>query len=173
MNAAKWAYVAGLFEGEGEGWVGVAGMGRGKYRYFYARIRIDMTDREPLELVQGIAGSGWLSEPYKRGAALKPIQSLTIQGWEPVEAFYRGVRPWLSPRRRDQFERALAQKPSADRLGHGSHERRKTHCPQGHPYDAANTSVNARGWRTCRACARERERRKHGYYERRGIMPPA
>lgn len=38
----------------------------------------------------------------------------------------------------------------------------KTHCPKGHPYDMANTSVGGCrggkkvGVRTCRACARER-----------------
>ncbi len=34
----------------------------------------------------------------------------------------------------------------------------KTHCPQGHPYDEANTLVSGRG-RHCRACIRERDRR--------------
>jgi hypothetical protein len=29
-----------------------------------------------------------------------------------------------------------------------------THCPHGHAYDAANTYVNARGHRFCRACNR-------------------
>lgn len=32
----------------------------------------------------------------------------------------------------------------------------KTHCPQGHPYDEANTSVSkSDGSRKCRACARD------------------
>lgn len=35
---------------------------------------------------------------------------------------------------------------------------RKTHCPQGHPYDEANTYL-WRGHRICRACSRERARR--------------
>ena len=30
----------------------------------------------------------------------------------------------------------------------------KTHCPQGHPYDAANTYVTKRGSRQCRICAK-------------------
>ena len=34
-----------------------------------------------------------------------------------------------------------------------------THCPQGHPYDEANTHIRANGWRDCRACNRERARR--------------
>lgn len=29
---------------------------------------------------------------------------------------------------------------------------RKTHCPQGHPYDEANTYVNTYGRRVCRIC---------------------
>lgn len=37
-------------------------------------------------------------------------------------------------------------------------ESRKTHCPQGHPYNAANTR-HYRGRRYCRTCNREAERR--------------
>lgn len=33
---------------------------------------------------------------------------------------------------------------------------RKTHCPQGHPYDEANTYRPPRGGRICRACSRAR-----------------
>lgn len=36
-------------------------------------------------------------------------------------------------------------------------ERQKTHCPQGHPYDAENTHVTKRLRRQCRACDRERK----------------
>lgn len=36
----------------------------------------------------------------------------------------------------------------------------KTHCPQGHPYDEANTYVNPQGGRMCRACRAERSRRR-------------
>lgn len=39
-------------------------------------------------------------------------------------------------------------------------ERAKTHCPKGHPYDETNTGYTSNGWRYCRTCARERERRK-------------
>jgi hypothetical protein len=34
-------------------------------------------------------------------------------------------------------------------------QRAKTHCPRGHPYDAANTYIAPRGSRTCRRCGRE------------------
>ena len=30
----------------------------------------------------------------------------------------------------------------------------KTHCVNGHPFDAANTALDSRGWRRCRACDR-------------------
>ncbi len=34
----------------------------------------------------------------------------------------------------------------------------KTHCPQGHPYDEANTLIGRNGWRYCRECRRNRKR---------------
>lgn len=46
-----------------------------------------------------------------------------------------------------------------DRVRHGvHHEAIKTHCPQGHPYDAANTYICKDGRRMCRTCLRERNR---------------
>lgn len=41
--------------------------------------------------------------------------------------------------------------------------RLKTHCPQGHPYDIANTWLDKYGKRHCRACNRDRARE----YDRR------
>jgi hypothetical protein len=38
----------------------------------------------------------------------------------------------------------------------GAHERAKTHCPKGHPYDEANTYVAPSGKRMCRTCRRQR-----------------
>ena len=37
----------------------------------------------------------------------------------------------------------------------------KTHCPQGHPYDEANTFINVKGSRVCKMCryARQQEYR--------------
>ncbi len=39
----------------------------------------------------------------------------------------------------------------------GAHHAAKTHCPDGHPYDEANTG-RCRGKRYCRACQRDRRR---------------
>ena len=48
-----------------------------------------------------------------------------------------------------------------ENLNRGIHRNAvKTHCPQGHPYDEANTGHAKSGGRYCRACTRERMRRK-------------
>ncbi len=38
---------------------------------------------------------------------------------------------------------------------------KKTHCPAGHPYSVENTGVTREGWRWCRKCHRDRERKRH------------
>jgi hypothetical protein len=42
----------------------------------------------------------------------------------------------------------------------GQWHRDKTHCPQGHEYSGANLYIKPEGWRVCRACQRERRRKK-------------
>lgn len=45
-----------------------------------------------------------------------------------------------------------------DRVRHGTDPNlRKTHCPQGHPYNIENTHVNVNGGRVCRECKRSVE----------------
>ena len=45
----------------------------------------------------------------------------------------------------------------ADRDAKGRHgQSKKTHCPQNHPYDEANTYVTPKGARNCRTCKRDR-----------------
>lgn len=44
-----------------------------------------------------------------------------------------------------------------DAVAHGTHRQtRKTHCPQGHPYSAANTRMDG-GSRKCKTCIRTRD----------------
>ena len=42
----------------------------------------------------------------------------------------------------------------------GDQERRKTHCPHGHPYDLFNTHWTKLGHRECKACWREKNQRR-------------
>lgn len=48
--------------------------------------------------------------------------------------------------------------PKSGIRGAGQYQKAKTHCPQGHPYDEANTRLTKTG-RVCRACAREANQR--------------
>lgn len=43
-------------------------------------------------------------------------------------------------------------------LGFQRHQRRKTHCPHGHPYDEENTYITSQGHRLCRTCNRNNSR---------------
>ena len=44
--------------------------------------------------------------------------------------------------------------------GTASRNAQKTHCPQGHPYDAKNTIRDRKGWRKCRTCLRGKKHRR-------------
>ena len=49
-------------------------------------------------------------------------------------------------------------------------ERKKTHCPQGHPYNEENTYFDSNGWRVCKTCRIKRTlesyyRKKQAYLE--------
>lgn len=44
--------------------------------------------------------------------------------------------------------------------GRSGGNEKKTHCPQGHPYDALNTYVSPSGSRSCRICASARRKRR-------------
>jgi hypothetical protein len=55
-----------------------------------------------------------------------------------------------------------------DAVEYGSHpSARKTHCPQGHPYDEINTYVDRTGCRHCRTCRSEQMRQ---YNERQRAL---
>lgn len=48
-----------------------------------------------------------------------------------------------------------------DKVAHGTHPQAgKTHCPQGHAYDEANTYFTPAGSRRCRTCNRDRAARR-------------
>ena len=59
----------------------------------------------------------------------------------------------------DHLEPVTTQENSrrGDHSRNGADQRAKTHCPQGHPYDLANTGYTG-GSRRCRACGRLKAR---------------
>ena len=72
------------------------------------------------------------------------------------------VHHCMNPKHLEPVTRAVNTKRAVPFGVYGSANRRKTHCPQGHPYSDENTYVSKAGSRHCRACTRERLR---GYRE--------
>lgn len=48
-------------------------------------------------------------------------------------------------------------------VGASAMNAKKTHCPQGYPYDEQNTRITWRGYRACRACERETAPQRRAY----------
>ena len=57
---------------------------------------------------------------------------------------------------RDDHLEAVTSAVNTQRGLSGARQRARTHCPQGHPYDEANTYRSPRGRRACRICGRQR-----------------
>lgn len=55
---------------------------------------------------------------------------------------------------------AVTHRENALRGLAGADQKRKTHCPQGHPYDEKNTYIHKKtGWRYCRQCVAQARKR--------------
>lgn len=65
------------------------------------------------------------------------------------------VRHCVNPRHLEPVTRK-------ENVRRGNGKGKETHCPQGHPYDSANTYFSkARFGRSCRTCNKERSRRSY------------
>lgn len=114
--------------------------------------------------------SGYLYLVLRRGARSRTLSVHTLV----AEAFH-GSRPTGAQCRHldgDPTNNAASNlrwgTPSEnilDAVRHGTHHwAAKTHCPQGHPYDAENTVGTEQGVRRCRRCHNEISR---AYWRRR------
>ena len=57
----------------------------------------------------------------------------------------------------DPNRRVFADGLALGGLANGQRQRSKTHCPNGHAYDEANTYFTKEGWRNCRKCKCDRQ----------------
>jgi hypothetical protein len=106
MNKEDLAYCAGLYEGEGTVYTNLI---KGKYRYI--NLAIVMSDLEPLYLFADTVNVGRLNGPYnlnyKDGLIRKERYRYYASGFEKVQYIIAMIWPWLSPRRKEQYERAV------------------------------------------------------------------
>lgn len=110
--------------------------------------------------------SGWLNNGYRRVTiSINGKQTSCYIHQLVAEAFFgpcpegQQVRHWDGNPLNNKISNLLYGTPSEnvlDTVRYGNHvQARKTHCPEGHPYDAENTYVFPDGRRHCKTCRRE------------------
>lgn len=82
---------------------------------------------------------------------------VTPNGWRRCRTCHRAQVAAAAERKLGPVPAGRKRRPS-DKVG--KHNLLKTHCPQGHPYSPENTRTPPSGGRYCRACERERGRRR-------------
>lgn len=163
LTETETAWLAGLYEGEGSAccrqYVTKAGQNQ-----TYVRVSIAMTDRDVLERVDLMFPSpSGLKVRVRNDGIRKPLFYWGLSRRELVAEFLRTILPFLGERRTAQAVKVLALAEDQNR-GTGSQHRRKTHCPQGHPYDQQNTTIKTCSTggmnRVCKTCNRDYARRR-------------
>ena len=149
------AWAAGLFEGEGC----IAAHKRGK-RGSGIQLRLGMTDRDAVQRFAAVVGAGTIYKPRRKRPHEKQLHDWALYESAEVVRVLELLLPWFCERRRAKALEALeiARDISV-------HKGKKTHCPNGHPYDGDNLRLEpiqggkymARRCVTCRR-AQERER---------------
>lgn len=145
------AWAAGFFDGEG--WTTTIRRQNGRYLH----LGIGQKECTTLERFVLAVGDGKIYGPYDKGC---PMYEVRVYG-RKAKAVIETLWPYLSEPKRKQAQAALEATTGIGDTGLAS--RRKTHCPQGHPYDEVNT-LRWKGQRLCKTC---RALRAHLYYEAR------
>lgn len=96
----------------------------------------------------------WLDNrtiPYR----VHRLIALTFHGPRPEGLEIRHLNGDMHDNRACNLRYGTHSENEQDKVQHGTHHHaRKTHCKQGHPFDAANTYINpGSGQRVCRVCS--------------------
>ena len=111
--------------------------------------------------------NGYYTVGIKR--KLRTVHSLVAESFigprpEGLEVCHNNGRPLDN--RAENLRYGTTSENQIDAVLHGANNQvRKTHCPQGHPYDEANTAIrrrpDRRPQRACRTCHRDRQRNRY------------
>ena len=96
----------------------------------------------------------------------RTVHSLVAEAFLPNPDNLPSVLHWDdNPQnsRLDNLRWGTAEDNSEDRLRNSALRKPEiTQCPRNHPYDKENTYVNPKGFKICRICRREAQRRNRG-----------
>jgi hypothetical protein len=153
-SATELAWAAGLFEGEGC----LSSSPRGKRRNG-VQLRLGSTDLDVVQRFAEVVACGTIQPPRKWSGEhrkhWKPLHDWCLYDAASVAYVIEMLLPWFGERRRAKALEVLAIAREI-----GLRKGKRTHCPQGHPYEGANLirepimragkSYVARRCRTCR-----------------------
>ena len=156
ISSVEIGKMAGLLEGEAS--FGLYQRPSGKSGLI---ISLGMIDRDTVEWI----AARWCSTVRlrKKEPGRQQLYVTQIQGGRAV-SWLLTLYPLMGQRRRTQMRSMIAVWRTPNQSP-GDLNRRKTHCPRGHCYDAQNTYVRSDGTstrRSCRACwtIRRKENRR-------------
>jgi hypothetical protein len=145
------AWFAGFYEGEGTCYIQRGGRNGTRPEWRLAVIQVPQNITEPLEKCLEIWGYGIIWGPNNDGK-----YTWRVSNRKQVREIVTLIRPWLSQKRRQQIDAALAEEDKYLAL---PPKPPKTHCKQGHQFTDENTYFCKDGSRSCRICRREGLRR--------------
>jgi hypothetical protein len=114
MTSAEAAFTAGLFEGEGtvtcsRHYWGRRGSGKRLRQTPSIRLRIQMTNIEPLERIAAICG-GYINGPYQHPGNRRPVYVWTLGNVAAIQDVVAVMWEWLSLQRQAQLGELLAER---------------------------------------------------------------